>query len=57
MAYATELEGAIVRRGLSWREAPTTVVYTDYSRAKGQRNSNAINIVYDLAVDRIRHSR
>jgi hypothetical protein len=25
-------------------------VYTDYSRAKGQRNLNAINILFDLAL-------
>jgi glycosyltransferase involved in cell wall biosynthesis len=57
MAYATQLETAITRHGLSWAEVPTTVVYTDYSRAKGQTNSNAINILFDLATDRIRHSR
>lgn len=57
MAYATELESAIRRHGLSWAEVPTTVVYTDYSRAKGQTNSNAINILFDLAANRIRSSR
>jgi glycosyltransferase involved in cell wall biosynthesis len=57
MAYASELESAIARRSLAWEEMPTTVVYTDYSRAKGQRNSNAINIVFDLAADRIRSPR
>ena len=57
MAYATELEASVALRGLSWAEVPTTVLYTEYSRAKGQRNSNAINIVFDLAVDRIRHPR
>jgi glycosyltransferase involved in cell wall biosynthesis len=57
MAYATELEAAISRYGLSWAEVPTTVVYTEYSRAKGQTNSNAINILFDLATDRIRAPR
>lgn len=57
MAYATELESAIARHGLSWAEVPTTVVYTDYSRAKGQTNLNAVNIIFDLAADRIRHPR
>jgi glycosyltransferase involved in cell wall biosynthesis len=50
MAYASELEGAIVRHDLSFSEHPATVVYTDYSRAKGQRNLNAINILFDLAL-------
>jgi glycosyltransferase involved in cell wall biosynthesis len=57
MAYATELEAAIRRHGLTWAEVPTTVVYTDYSRAKGQTNSNAINILFDLATNRIRSPR
>lgn len=57
MAYATELETAISHYKLTWAEVPTTVVYTEYSRAKGQTNSNAINILFDLAADRIRHSR
>jgi hypothetical protein len=30
------------------------VTYTDYSRAKGQRGYNALNIVFDLAVNRLR---
>ena len=57
MAYATELEASISRHGLTWAEVPTTVVYTDYSTAKGQTNTNAINILFDLATDRIRSSR
>ena len=55
MAYASELESAIVRHGLSWTEVPATVLYTEYSRRKGQRNINAVNIVFDLALQRLRH--
>ncbi len=54
MAYASELLDAIVPAGLSYVEEPVTVIYTDYSRAKGQRNSNAFNILYDLAARRLR---
>ena len=54
MAYASELLEAIVPNGLSYVEQPVTVIYTDYSRAKGQRNSNAFNILFDLAVRRLR---
>lgn len=57
MAYATELETAIARSRRPWAEYPTTVVYTAYSMAKGQTNSNAINIMFDLAVNRIRQPR
>lgn len=54
MAYASELEGAIVPAGLRYAEVPATVIYTDYSRAKGQSNGNAINILFDLAAARLR---
>lgn len=54
MAYASELVHEIARRDLTVGEEPTTVVYTDYSRAKGQRNLNAVNILFDLAAARVR---
>lgn len=54
MAYASELLSAIVPNGLSYVEVPTTVNYTEYSRAKGQTNLNAVNILFDLAVRRMR---
>ena len=54
MAYASELLDAIVPAGLSYVEEPVTVIYTDYSRGKGQKNSNAFNILFDLAVRRLR---
>jgi glycosyltransferase involved in cell wall biosynthesis len=50
MAHASELLDAIVPAGLTYVEQPVTVIYTDYSRAKGQRNSDAFNIAFDLAV-------
>lgn len=57
MAYASELMNAIRPNHLSYIEEPVTVSYTDYSRMKGQRNSNSLNILYDLALGRIRAAR
>lgn len=54
MAYASELLSAISERHLSYIEVPTSVLYTDYSRSKGQQNLNAINILFDLAMARLR---
>lgn len=54
MAYASEFLSAIVPSDLSYVEVPTTVNYTDYSRGKGQSNINAVNILFDLAVRRMR---
>ena len=31
-----------------------TIQYTDYSRARGQSNVNALNIAFDLALERLR---
>ena len=57
MAYASELLNAIVPRGLTYSEIPTTVLYTSYTRTKGQRNSNSLNILFDLAISRLRSAR
>lgn len=54
MAYASELMNKIASARLRWAEVPTTVLYSDYSRAKGQRNLNAVNILFDLAMARVR---
>ena len=54
MSHASEVLSVIARQEWSYIEHPTTVVYTDYSRAKGQRGYNAFNIVYDLALNRVR---
>lgn len=53
MAHASEITEQIHRSGLSMVEAPVTIVYTEYSLRKGQKLSNAINIVADLIVGRM----
>jgi glycosyltransferase involved in cell wall biosynthesis len=54
MAHGSELLAQVRQHGLSWAEHPVTIDYTDYSRAKGQPNINAINISLDLLGNRIR---
>jgi polyprenyl-phospho-N-acetylgalactosaminyl synthase len=54
MAHASQLLGLIARRGLSWTEAPVVIDYTDATRRRGQPNVNALNIVFDLALERLR---
>jgi hypothetical protein len=56
MAHASELLGTVARHGLRHVEVPMTVVYTDYSRAKGQSGVNAINILVDLLLARARYA-
>ena len=50
MSHATEIVHQIARSKLPWREYPVEVLYTDYSRAKGQSLLNSINILFDLIV-------
>ena len=54
MAHASQLLGLIARRGLTWTEAPVVIDYEDETRRRGQSNVNALNIVFDLALERLR---
>jgi glycosyltransferase involved in cell wall biosynthesis len=48
MAHASELVDQISALKVQWAEHPTHIVYTDYSRAKGQSLLNSVNILVDL---------
>ena len=48
MAHASEIVLQLGRTGLPWREHPVHVLYTDYSRGKGQSLWNSVNILVDL---------
>lgn len=48
MAHASEIVLHLARTGLPWREYPVHVLYTDYSRSKGQSLLNSVNILVDL---------
>lgn len=48
MAHASELVSQIGKAKLRFAEEPVHIVYTDYSRAKGQSLWNSVNIVIDL---------
>lgn len=53
MAHASEIIDKIGRLGLSVAEAPVTILYTEYSLRKGQKLSNAINILSELLIARL----
>ncbi|MCW2640318.1 MAG: glycosyl transferase family 2 [Dactylosporangium sp.] len=52
MAHASEIATVLARS--PWRvvECPVTILYTDYSRAKGQSLINGINILFDVSMSR-----
>ncbi len=47
MAHASEIVAQVGRSGLRWGEHPVTVLYTDYSRSKGQSLLNSVNILVE----------
>ena len=47
-AHASEILSEISRARLRYIERPTTISYTEYSKAKGQPVWNAFNIIVDL---------
>ena len=51
MAHASEITGFLARSGLRVAEAPVSIRYTDYSRAKGQSLLNGVNILFDLSLN------
>lgn len=57
MAHASELLAHVARGGLTYVEAPVTIDYSHYSRGRGQSNTNALNIAFDLALERLRGRR
>jgi glycosyltransferase involved in cell wall biosynthesis len=50
MAHASEIISDISRLKLRYAEQPVHIIYTDYSRAKGQSLWNSINILNDMII-------
>lgn len=50
MAHATEIVLQLARTKLPWVEHPVLIIYTDYSRSKGQSLINSVNILIDTIV-------
>jgi glycosyltransferase involved in cell wall biosynthesis len=48
MAHATEFVSQTIQSNLAFTEMPVTVVYTEYSKQKGQSALNSINILLDF---------
>lgn len=50
MAHGTEIIAQLGRTGLPYAEEPVEVLYTEYSKAKGQSLLNSVNILIDLII-------
>jgi len=55
MAYASELERYLTRPEHRITEYPVHILYTDYSKAKGQPLLNSVNILAEVAAHRVTH--
>ncbi len=53
MAHASEFLEIIRENKFRYKEIPVKIIYTDYSRSKGQSILNAINIAFDVMLQRI----
>lgn len=48
MAHASELVDQLLKSGAKWKEIPVHIIYTEYSRSKGQSLINGVNILTEL---------
>lgn len=53
MAHASEILSQIKQNKLRYAEIPVNIVYTDYSKMKGQSSMNSLNILIDLLLKNI----
>jgi glycosyltransferase involved in cell wall biosynthesis len=56
-AHASEFLERIASSGLAYAEHPVAISYTEYSRAKGQRNINSVNIAVDVWMHHLLYGR
>lgn len=52
-SHASEIIDRIANKKFSFEEVPITIAYTDYSRKKGQSMLNAINISFDILLNKV----
>jgi polyprenyl-phospho-N-acetylgalactosaminyl synthase len=50
MAHASEIVSYLARSSWTVAEVPVSILYTEYSKGKGQSLVNGVNIVFDLSV-------
>lgn len=48
MAHASEIVNQVSRGKFDYTEIPVHIIYTEYSKAKGQSLWNSVNILFDL---------
>ena len=52
-SHASEIVERIGAKRFSYAEVPVTIIYSEYSRSKGQSMINAINIAFDALLRKV----
>lgn len=52
-SHASEIIERIAEKHLKYAEVPVTIIYSDYSRGKGQSMINAVNIGFDMLLRKV----
>ena len=52
-SHASEIIERIAEKKLKYEEVPVTIIYTDYSLSKGQSMINAVNISFDMLLNKV----
>lgn len=52
-SHASEIVERIGQQKLNYAEVPVTIIYSDYSRSKGQSIINAVNIAFDALLRKV----
>ena len=53
MAHATEIVAQVKKYKLKYKEVGAKVIYTAYSRSKGQSSLNSLKIFFDLLLQKL----
>lgn len=57
MSWASEFLARMAQHQTTFTEFPVHVVYTDYSRSKGQKSINSVNIGIDVLINKVLRGR
>jgi glycosyltransferase involved in cell wall biosynthesis len=57
MSWASEFLTRMAEHDTTYEEYPVHVMYTDYSRSKGQRSINSVNIGMDVLINKLLRGR
>ncbi len=52
-AHPSDIMYQIIKNKLRYKEVPVTILYNEYTKRKGQKNLNALGVIFDLITERL----